>query len=550
MPYPILRIKRSASTSTPGSLSSGELAYSFASNTLFIGTPANGVIAIAGANVASLLLTATDANNAGTIVRRSAGGSFAGRLLGNANSATTLETNRNFSINGDIVSTPIAFNGSSDVTISAALSTLIGSPGTYGSTTSIPVITVAANGRITSISTTTVDSSFSITGDSGSTTVDNGDSFAVTGGQGITSTVTDDVITLDVDNTVLRSNTSGARQVISTPIIISGDLSVSGNLVISGETSYQNVTTLNISDPLIYLAANNYSSDIVDIGFAGNYYDGSTQRHTGIIRKNGTNEYYLFTNYDKEPNTNIINVNDASFVKANVNASYLKGNVIATTITSDTLSLTTALPVTSGGTGVNTFDAGKIVIGDGSNSLKSLTNSTYTLTGSLGASKTITSFTVDAYGRVTAATAGDIGIDASQITSGVLTYNLGGTGSSSYTQGQVLVAGPTGFVSLANSSYTLTGSLGANKTLTSLTVDVYGRVTAATGTPIEGLIVTQGGTGLSTITAKGVLFGNGTSAIQATSAAGDSDQTWTSQILTVNASGTPVWSTVLDGGTF
>ena len=52
------------------------------------------------------------------------------------------------------------------------------------------------------------------------------------------------------------------------------------------------------------------------------------------------------------------------------------------------------------------------------------------------------------------------------------------------------------------------------------------------------------------ITAKGVLFGNGTSAIQATSAAGDSDQTWTSQILTVNASGTPVWSTVLDGGTF
>jgi hypothetical protein len=550
MPYPILRIKRSASTSTPGSLSSGELAYSFASNTLFIGTPANGVIAIAGANVASLLLTATDANNAGTIVRRSAGGSFAGRLLGNANSATTLETNRNFSINGDIVSTPIAFNGSSDVTISAALSTLIGSPGTYGSTTAIPVITVAANGRITSISTTTVDSSFSITGDSGSTTVDNGDSFAVTGGQGITSTVTDDVITLDVDNTVLRSNTSGARQVISTPISISGDLSVSGNLVISGETSYQNVTSLNISDPLIYLAANNYSSDIVDIGFAGNYYDGSTQRHTGIIRKNGTNEYYLFTNYDKEPNTNIINVNDASFVKANVNASYLKGNVIATTITSDTLSLTTALPVTSGGTGVNTFDAGKIVIGDGSNSLKSLTNSTYTLTGSLGASKTITSFTVDAYGRVTAATAGDIGIDASQITSGVLTYNLGGTGSSSYTQGQVLVAGPTGFVSLANSSYTLTGSLGANKTLTSLTVDVYGRVTAATGTPIEGLIVTQGGTGLSTITAKGVLFGNGTSAIQATSAAGESDQTWTSQILTVNASGTPVWSTVLDGGTF
>lgn len=549
MPNPILRIKRSAGTSTPESLSSGELAYSFASNTLFIGTPANGVIAIAGANVASLLLSATDANNASTIVRRNADGAFAGRLLGNANTATTLETGRNFSVNGDIVSTPISFDGSSDVTISAALSTLIGSPGSYGSTTAIPVITVAANGRITSISTTTVDSSFSITGDSGSTTIDNGDSFAVTGGQGITSTVTDDVITLDVDNTIVRSNTSGARQVINTPISIAGDLSVTGNLIITGETSYQNVSSLNISDPLIYLAANNYSSDAVDIGFSGNYYDGSTQRHTGIFRKNNTNEYYLFTGYDKEPNNNLIDIGDASFVKANINASYLKGNVIATTITSDSLSLTTPLSVSSGGTGVNTFDAGKIVIGDGSSSLKSLTNSTFTLTGSLTSSNTITSLSVDAYGRFVSATSAQIGIDSSQVTSGVLPYNVGGTGASSYTQGQVIVAGPTGFASLANTSYELTGSLGANRTITSLTVDTYGRVTAATGTPIEGLIVTQGGTGRSTLTAKGVLYGNGTSAIENT-VAGVSDQDWSGQILTVNALGVPTWSTVLDGGTF
>lgn len=549
MPNPILRIKRSAGTSTPGSLQSGELAYSFASNTLFIGTPANGVIAIAGANVAALLLSATDANNASTIVRRNADGAFAGRLLGNANTATTLETARNFSVNGDIVSTPISFNGSSDVTISAALSTLIGSPGTYGSTTAIPVITVAANGRITSISTTGVDSSFSITGDSGSTTVDNGDSFAVTGGQGITSTVTDDVITLDVDNTVVRSNTSGARQVINTPISIAGELSVTGNLVITGETSYQNVSSLNISDPLIYLAANNYSSDAVDIGFSGNYYDGATQRHTGIFRKNNTNEYYIFTGYDKEPNNNLIDIGDASFVKANINASYLKGNVIATTITSDSLSLTTPLSVSSGGTGVNTFDAGKIVIGDGSSSLKSLTNTTFTLTGSLSSANTITSLSVDAYGRFVSATTGVIGIDASRVTSGVLPYNVGGTGSSSYTQGQVIVAGPTGFSSLANTSYELTGSLGTNRTITSLTVDTYGRVTAATGTPIEGLIVTQGGTGRSTLTAKGVLYGNGTSAIENT-VAGESDQTWSAQLLTVNALGVPTWSTVLDGGTF
>jgi len=45
----IIQIKRSTTTNVPTSLEYGELAYSFSSNSLFIGTEANAVIKIAGA---------------------------------------------------------------------------------------------------------------------------------------------------------------------------------------------------------------------------------------------------------------------------------------------------------------------------------------------------------------------------------------------------------------------------------------------------------------------------------------------------------------------
>ena len=83
-----------------------------------------------------------------------------------------------------------------------------------------------------------------------------------------------------------------------------------------------------------------------------------------------------------------------------------------------------------------------------------------------------------------------------------------------------------------------------------MTVDVYGRVTAATGTAISGLTVSQGGTGLSSITTNGITYGNGTGNLGVTAAAGSADQTWSNQILTVTNAGTPVWTTTLDGGTF
>ena len=559
-----IQIKRSLVTNTPTSLSPGELAYSYASNTLFIGTTGGGPIAIAGTSIADIG-AATAANTASTIVRRNADGAFFGRLYGNSNTATALETGRNFSIGGEVIASAVSFDGTGAVALSANLSTVT-TAGTFGSGTAVPTITVAANGRVTSITTNPISTSFTLNGDSGTTEISGGDTLTVIGGEGITSNVGIDNVTLSVDNTVVRANTSGGTQTINTALTIgaNNDLTVTGNLYVFGNTTTLAIDKFEIQDPLLHLGTGNYFTDTLDIGFASHYNDGQNA-HTGLIRDSGTKEFHFFKGYTPELDANNnINLSHASYQEANVTAAYFKGNVIATTVstvslTSDsistnTLSLVTPLSVSSGGTGTNSFSAGQLIIGDGTNSLRSLTNSVYTLTGTLGTSNTITGLTVDAYGRLTAASASGIVIDTSQIASGILPYARGGTGSSyfSYTTGGLLIAGAEGFSSLANTTYTLTGSLATNNTITSVTVDAYGRLTAATGSAISGLTVPQGGTGFATATSKGIIYGNGTGALQVTAAAGveGADQDWSSQILTVNSSGTPVWSTTLEGGTF
>ena len=88
---------------------------------------------------------------------------------------------------------------------------------------------------------------------------------------------------------------------------VTGTLNIVGDLVVSGNVKQISSNTLSISDPLIYLAGNNYSSDIVDIGFVANYVNAtSVNVHTGLFRSSGTKEYYLFQGYDKEPINNYI----------------------------------------------------------------------------------------------------------------------------------------------------------------------------------------------------------------------------------------------------
>ena len=91
---------------------------------------------------------------------------------------------------------------------------------------------------------------------------------------------------------------------------------------------------------------------------------------------------------------------------------------------------------------------------------------------------------------------------------------------------------------------------------------VFG-VTGARGTVVLGdleldtdLEVQYGGTGVGTFTGNGILYGNGTNPVQVTAEANmaspgtGSDVNTSNQVLTVTATGIPVWTDTIDGGTF
>lgn len=112
--------------------------------------------------------------------------------------------------------------------------------GTYGSQTLIPILTVDNKGRITSASTTAVATGLNIAGNTGTDTVNLlVDTLTVSGGTHVTSTVTDNKISISLDatststNSAIVSRDSGGgfatTTVTASYLKSTGDLNVSTN---------------------------------------------------------------------------------------------------------------------------------------------------------------------------------------------------------------------------------------------------------------------------------------------------------------------------------
>ena len=555
-------IKRSSSSATP-TLKAGELGYSYLSNTFFIGNSSgSGVVNIGGLLYTQTIDQATNANTGSTLVKRASDGSFFGQLFGNANTATALQTGRTVGIiAGDANANSVTFDGTQNINLSVVLSTMTNlTAGQYGSTTAVPVITVAANGRVTNVSTQAISTSTYIANSSVSTSLGGGQTLTFLNNNGITTQVSANGsganVIFSTDNTVLRSNTTtnvGPVQTIST------DVTIAGNLIVTGTQTFVNTSTVVTNDSLIKLAANNTAADIVDIGFYGTSNinpsaAGSNVFH-GIIREGsgGANagDFYVFKNLVTDPTGNTVNY--AALTQAN-----LRANIISSNVTTVNLSVSnTANVVTLGVSGVANISS----LGVTTANIAGLTATNATINTAIIPTANITTLGVSgvsnlaSLGATTANIAG-LTVTNTTVTSTANIATLGVSGVANLASLGATTANIAG-LTVTNTTVTSTANISTLGVSGVANLSSLGATTAnITGATISTLYLTnalgvpQGGTGASTFTANGIIFGNGTGALLSTAAAGSADQTWSNQILTVTNTGAPVWTTTMDGGTF
>jgi hypothetical protein len=219
--------------------------------------------------------------------------------------------------------------------------------------------------------------------------------------------------------------------------------------------------------------------------------------------------------------------------------------ITAVTFNVDNVVLTLPLEVIYGGTGLTTIPTnGQLLIGNGVDyTLNTLTAGTgLTITnaaGSIttritntgvtasayGSASSVTTLTVNAQGQLTVAGSVAIAIAASQITSGTLAVARGGTGLTSYTIGDIIYAsGITTLSQLADiavGNALISGGVGVAPS--------YGKIGLTTH--VSGTLpVANGGTGLATLAANRIPYGNGTAAYQSSA-----NLTFDGAIFTVKA---------------
>ena len=351
------------------------------------------------------------------------------------------------------------------------------SAGTYGGATNIPVIAVNAQGRITTASNAAITTSVTLAGTTVPTgTLSLGGTLTFASNNGIVVSASGSTITISNPQNL---QTTGSPQF--TDLSLSGNAVISGNLSVQGTYTYSNTVTFQTVDSLIELSANNVA-DAVDIGFYGQY---SGTSYTGLVRTAGAN-YTLFKGLSAPTANSFGTINLANFATLRANVT---GGVVS--------SLASAIAIGDGGTNQTSFTNGTITYYNGT-SLASLANTG--TAGTYGAANYVPIVTTDAYGRVSAVTNTAIAIAASAVTSGTLAIAQGGTNASTYTTGNVLYYTGTAVASLANVSTSVTGGLSSSNTITSITTDSYGRLTAYTGAAISlSASSLSGGTISSTI---------------------------------------------------
>lgn len=169
------------------------------------------------------------------------------------------------------------------------------------------------------------------------------------------------------------------------------DATISGNLTVLGDLVSLNVATLTVEDSIITLAKDQSNSgtfiDALDIGFFGTYGNTANAFVSGLFRdQSDSGIWKLFTSNGAYTNAAIDTANTDAFKLATLQSFLISGglttnatsaNLIANSsysisIVANTLTLSTPLAGTSGGTGRSSWTSQDLLVANSSNGIDAL----------------------------------------------------------------------------------------------------------------------------------------------------------------------------------